>query len=304
MRSGPRFALGTAAGRRGTGGRLGILAGLICALLMLLPAPAASAHAFLTSSTPADGQSLGTAPREIRLQFSESVVLSAMTLDIVDSHGQHFRPTSTRIQVGVGTEDPVEVIATVPVLGRDAYRMRWETLSSDDLHRTNGLLVFGIGTAVSAAGTVEPTPPLDEVLLRAGLFLALAVSLGGLLAARLARRAPVMGGSVDLARRCAIGSAWGSAAALLFCPALLADQVLQQGAPAGEILLSSFGLHSALREVGFVLLLFAALRRRARRPRRGADLGDRRRGAGRRCRHGADGALGVGPVGLAHQVDR
>ena len=43
------------------------------------------------------------------------------------------------------TEEPVEVVATLPTLQRSSYRVSWETLSSDDLHRTSGVLVFGVG---------------------------------------------------------------------------------------------------------------------------------------------------------------
>ncbi len=258
MRLGSGVLPAAAVDRRGIGGRLGLLSGLVCGLLLLLPAPAASAHAFLTSSTPADGQTLAAAPAEIRMQFSESVMLSAMSLDIVDSHGRHFRPTSMRIEQGAGTEDPVDLIAAIPTLARDAYRMSWETLSSDDLHRTNGLLVFGVATAVSAAGSVEPTPPPDEVLLRAGIFLSLSVALGGLLASRLLRTT----GTRDdaLLGRMRLAAAWGAGAGLVFGLALFADQALQRGNSLQQVLFSSFGLHFALRAAGFVLLLAAALR--------------------------------------------
>lgn len=253
-----RSAAGTpAVGRRGAGGRLAILAGFVCALLLMLPAPTASAHAFLIGSTPADGQTLVTAPTEIRLQFSESVVLNAMSLDIVDSAGRHFRPSSLRVQRGQDTEDPVEVIAMIPLLGRDAYRMSWETLSSDDLHRTTGLLVFGISTTVKAVGSVEPTPPLLEVLLRIGIFLSLSAALGGLLSSRLLRTS---GTSSDaLIGRSRLSAAWGAGSGVIFGFALFTDQVLQRWYSPQELLFSSFGLHFALREVGFGLLLTASL---------------------------------------------
>ncbi len=243
--------------------RLLAVPALAAGLLILLPAPAASAHAFLTASTPADGATLDSAPTQIQLSFSESVALDAMQIDIVDSHGVHFEPTDLRLAGGAGdsagTEEPVEVVADLPPLARDAYRLSWRTLSSDDLHTTSGVLVFGIGQQVTAAGSVEPIPGLDEALLRAAVFVSLALCLGGLLAGRLLARSG--GGVLGMhgAQQCRRFAAWGAAAGMLAGLGLLADQVVVGGLSVDGVLLSSYGAHFALRELGFGLLLIAAL---------------------------------------------
>ncbi len=135
------------------------LAGLALSALGLLTAPAASAHAFLVTSNPGDGAVVRTAPSVLRLDFSESVVLGATRIELTDSSGRVVQPTSLRIEQGQDTEEPSHVLATLPALRRSAYRVSWQTLSSDDLHRTSGLFVFGVGTAVHAAPFVEPLPP-------------------------------------------------------------------------------------------------------------------------------------------------
>ena len=131
---------------------------LAAALLAVLvgPVPGAQAHAFLARSNPADGQVLAAAPAQLRLDFSESVVLAATEIDVVDGSGRHMTPTRLTLvaqgdqdaadaSAGPDTEEPVEVVAALPALGRGSYRVSWRTLSSDDLHRTSGVLVFGVG---------------------------------------------------------------------------------------------------------------------------------------------------------------
>ena len=237
------------------------LPALVIGLLTLLPAPAASAHAFLTGSSPSDGATLASAPSEIRLSFSESVALEAMDIDIVDAGGTHYPLSAVHLAdpaAAAGTEDPVEVVAGLPPLGPGAYRLSWRTLSSDDLHTTNGVLVFGVGEQVTAAGALEPTPPPDETFLRAAVFLSLAAALGGLLAGLLLGR-PASSDHAWTVRCCWWWSAAGAGLGILAAAALLADQVLAGGLSIRAVLLSSFGAHAALREVGFGLLLLAAL---------------------------------------------
>jgi len=158
--------------------RLVLVLAAVGAMALAGPVPAAQAHAFLASSTPADGQVLTTAPDVLRLDFSESVVLSATRIDLVDGAGGHFAPTALDLvsaEERGGTESPVQVVATLPALDHGTYRVSWETLSSDDLHATSGVLVFGVDEAVVAGGLVEPTPPPTEAGLR---WLVLLVSPG------------------------------------------------------------------------------------------------------------------------------
>ncbi len=235
---------------------------LVILMIMCLPAPKASAHAFLTDSTPGDGAVLSSAPASIDLKFSESVVVSAMTIDLVDSTGKHYRATSIRLasDPDADTEEPSEVVATLPPLGRDAYRLSWQTLSSDDLHRTNGILVFGIGQAVTAAGFAEPRPAPDEVALRTLIFVSLALAVGGLLARRLVSRA-VTEASDPLdraARRCVRWSIAGGITGIVGCTGLLLVEMVSAGSSVSDAINGPFGWHSLLRIGGFAGLVVAA----------------------------------------------
>ncbi len=239
-------------------------AGVGAALALALPALPASAHAFLVASDPGDGATLEAAPSVVHLSFSESVDLAAMEIDIVDSAGRHVAPTGITLagDVSRDLEDPVEVVATLPPLGPDAYRMSWRTLSSDDLHATEGIVVFGVGRPVTAAGFTEATPGVSDTLWRAGVLLGFTLALGGWVSGRLLRQVgpgPLLDRAVSRSVRLAtIGAALGLTAAV--------GQILAQivaGAPAAAVFSGAYGGHWLLREAGLVLLLLAVRRRRS-----------------------------------------
>ena len=161
------------------------------ATLVVVPSGAASAHAFLVASVPADGSELTSAPTQLLLRFSESIEAGATRLDLVGTNGHVWQPTSLQVVSAQGGrtagDRPTLVLVGLPVLPPDAYRVQWNTLSSDDLHQTSGLIVFGVQRAVSAAGLHETPPALPESGLRWLLFVAVAVALGGPLLAGLYR---------------------------------------------------------------------------------------------------------------------
>lgn len=237
--------------------RAGAVLAMSAALVVMTSASPASAHAFLVDSNPADGAVLATAPGTLRMQFSESVVIAATRIDIVDGHGNHLTPTAVRLIAGDSTEDPAQIVADLPALGRSAYRVSWETLSSDDLHRTSGLFVFGVNEQVTAAPFMEPMPRAEEAALRWLLFLCLATALGGQLAVRLYRGHPG-DAATSATRRSRRISAAGATGGILVAAALAADQLLSSRSAAGRLLLSSYGTRWGLREVGFLVLLAAA----------------------------------------------
>jgi copper transport protein len=223
----------------------------------VLGATPAGAHAFLTSSNPDDGAVLTSAPSALRLDFSEAVVIEATHITITDSSAATFAPTSLRLVSGEDSEDPSHVVADLPALGRSAYRVSWQTLSSDDLHRTSGVLVFGVNAPVRSTPFAEPRPRIEESSLRWLVFLALAAALGGQLAIALLRRT---GGdpSARLRRKCRRVSAVGAAGGALVAAGLLVDQVTVSGTSLGQLFSGEYGARWLTREIGFLLLLAAA----------------------------------------------
>ena len=256
--------VGLGQGRRLVGrARALVVVGAVIALTALAPASPAQAHAFLETSYPADGAVVATAPATLRLGFSESVVLGAVRIEVVDAQGQQVAPTGLRLKSEGPPEDienPVQVVADLPTLARGVYRVSWETLSSDDLHRTAGVLGFGVGTgqSVQGAGLAEPRPRVDESSLRWLVLMSLALCLGGALAARLMRR-DRSSAAAGAARAAAWWSLAGAAAGAVAAVLLLGYQLAPAGVAARQLLDGSYGERWLLRESGLLLLLVSAL---------------------------------------------
>jgi copper transport protein len=126
-----------------TGMRVVRLACLAALAALLLPA-AASAHAYLIGSQPADRAVLATAPREVRLEFTEGV-RPAPGIEVVRNGGGSVLAGPVRSQ---GRD---LVLPLRRGLQDGVYTVRWRALS-DDGHTTGGVLAFGVGSS----GTVTP----------------------------------------------------------------------------------------------------------------------------------------------------
>lgn len=242
---------------------------IVLAFLLLLLAvgtPSASAHAYLESSNPADGATLDAAPGELRLGFSEHVVLNATRITVVDGAGRHLPVTGLRLvtEDPGDTEEPAEIVGHLPSLSHGTYRVSWQTLSSDDLHRTSGLLVFGVRTQVRAAAQHESPPAPDQSALDALFLLGLALALGAPLAGRALARVP---GSVDVRRVLALVGRGGAVLAL--ATGLLVPVLEAVGDTGLSIMTTgSYGLRWSVQEAGLAVLLAHHLRPPRHRLRR------------------------------------
>ncbi len=267
---------------------------LLATVALVGVAPTAGAHAYLSSSSPADGDSLQSGPAEVRLDFSEHVQLSATRITLVDSTGHSTvlgdvrlvqtpvvgagdasdaagsasgspagpvadsdpsaadGPGPTDASAGENTESPVSIVARLPTLARGAYHVTWETLSSDDLHRTAGVFAFGVHDAVDAVGLTETTPEGADVLARWVLLSGLALALGALLVSltllSAVREPPARS---RLWRRMERVRRLGALAAALAAVALLAVELSRSGADA---LTMPYAAKWVGRELGFLLL--------------------------------------------------
>ena len=152
------------------------------AVLVGLGAAPATAHAYLASSSPADGASLAGAPAVVELRFTEHVVLESTELTVTDAAGRRYAPRKLAlVESDEDREAPATVVATLPPLPVGAYHVAWRTLSSDDLHQSSGILAFGVQSAVEAAGPAEARPDALETVGRWGVLAGLGLVLGALL---------------------------------------------------------------------------------------------------------------------------
>ncbi|MBT0567844.1 copper resistance CopC/CopD family protein [Williamsia sp. CHRR-6] len=110
------------------------------------PAPA-SAHATLSSSNPADGSRVETAPTEVRLVFDEAVRVGGGATAVISSTGGRADAGPAR-QID-GTTLVIPLRAGLP---RAAYTATWRVVSADS-HVVTGSISFGVGQdAVGAPG--------------------------------------------------------------------------------------------------------------------------------------------------------
>lgn len=99
----------------------------------------ALAHARLEASSPKAGAVVGTAPREVRLQFNERVEPAFSKIKLVDQTGKIVEAA----KVDLDKSDPRVMIATVPVLGSGRYRVQWTALTRDG-HKVKGEFPFQV----------------------------------------------------------------------------------------------------------------------------------------------------------------
>ncbi|GAA5035471.1 hypothetical protein GCM10023258_37360 [Terrabacter aeriphilus] len=160
-----------------------VLALVVAALALVVGGAApASAHAYLASSSPADGTSLQDAPRVVELRFTEHVVLESTEVTITDTAGRRYAPRALALaETDEDREAPATIVATLPALPVGAYHVAWRTLSSDDLHQSSGLLAFGVQDEVAAAGPSESAPDALETAGRWAVLSGLGLALGALL---------------------------------------------------------------------------------------------------------------------------
>ncbi|MGA2129763.1 MAG: copper resistance CopC family protein [Xanthobacteraceae bacterium] len=111
------------------------------ALLLVMAAVSAQAHAFLDRAEPRVGSSVAAAPRQVSLWFTQSLEPAFSTVEVQDSAG-------ARVDQGGPRVDPahpsVMRIAVKP-LPPGTYKVRWRVLSVDT-HTTEGSFSFRVGS--------------------------------------------------------------------------------------------------------------------------------------------------------------
>jgi methionine-rich copper-binding protein CopC len=114
---------------------------VVSALLLLLAAGAALAHAHLQKTVPASGAELKDPPSNIVLTFSEPTKLTACWLE---------KTGEPSIKIGGLPDSPArEISVPVPQLKPGAYVLSWRMVG-DDGHVTGGQLKFSVATPAAA----------------------------------------------------------------------------------------------------------------------------------------------------------
>jgi copper transport protein len=166
---------------------------LLLAALVLGGAGAASAHAVLEASNPANGATLTSAPTQVALRFSEGVEIGLGGVKVFD-------PSGKRVDTNQSKHGPVgDTSVVTPLRGGLAtgtYTVAWRAVSADS-HPISGAFTFNIGQASGGVKLSELTDDgstATDILERAATgvaYLSFAVLGGAVLFLLIARPAAV-----------------------------------------------------------------------------------------------------------------
>ncbi|WP_171164858.1 FixH family protein [Streptomyces sp. I05A-00742] len=143
-----------------TAGRLAALLGTLAAALMCVltvGAGTASAHAALTSTDPRQGSVVPSAPRQVRLTFSEGVLLGADSVRVLD-------PKGARVDDGrpahVDGRSETAAVTLRTGIADGTYTVAWQAVSADS-HPVAGAFTFSVGapSATTVKAAVNGTDP-------------------------------------------------------------------------------------------------------------------------------------------------
>lgn len=243
-----------------------LAAAALAAVLLLLGAAPASAHAVLVSSTPGDGAQLDAPPESVRLEFNEPVSAELGGLRVYAAGGERVDRGETR------SDGTIVEVDLRDDLSDGAYVATYRVVSADG-HPVQGGFVFSVGDAEADPALIaeffdEGSDRVWEILGAAFRFVAYA---GTLLAAGEAiflafvhDGGPERDRLLRLVRVGAVMGAVGILAALPIQAALGTGQgigAIFESGVLGEVLQEGVGLATALGLLGLVLLVVGRERR-------------------------------------------
>src|ERR1041385_3073691 len=109
---------------------------LIVLFALLAPA-AAHAHAMLDHASPAVGNTVGSAPKEVVLSFTETLEPKFSSIEVRNANG-------AAVSAGPARASGPEMRVSLKPLPAGTYKVIWRVLSVDT-HRTNGSFTFRVG---------------------------------------------------------------------------------------------------------------------------------------------------------------
>jgi copper transport protein len=170
------------------------LVGAALAVVLLLGARPAGAHAFPVGATPAPGTRLTAGPARISLRFSEALSSHGSGIDLEEPGGPTRRLVLSL--TGGGTAMEASPSTQRGSLGAGVYTVTWRAVSAVDGHLTSGSFSFGVGRFSGVVPAPTSGTPFPNPLQAGASWLVVggaAAALGGLTAAgRGARSSPLV----------------------------------------------------------------------------------------------------------------
>ncbi|MEO8936227.1 MAG: copper homeostasis periplasmic binding protein CopC [Burkholderiaceae bacterium] len=97
------------------------------------------AHASLAASEPTANAALSSAPKQVRLQFSEPLEAKFSGIEVKDAAGK----VTTSEKATIDASAPSEMRLALPTLTTGAYQVRWNAVTRDG-HRVKGEYGFTV----------------------------------------------------------------------------------------------------------------------------------------------------------------
>jgi methionine-rich copper-binding protein CopC len=110
---------------------------LLSLLLVGLGGTDAHAHAMLASASPSVGGSVGAAPRQVTLSFTQGLEPAFSSVQVTDSKG-------ARVDTGKAQVSGSTMSVGLRNVGPGTYHVHWHVLSVDT-HKTQGSFSFHVG---------------------------------------------------------------------------------------------------------------------------------------------------------------
>lgn len=138
-----------------------------------------SAHAYIVKSTPFENQIMGKSPKQVSLQFDETIQNSFQSLRVFDMKGNQVDIGNNHIDA----KNPSIIRCDLkPNLPNGTYRMEWKIVSSDG-HPVEGVIPYGVGQenvnqTVLKSSSTGYFPHLDLIVIRSIQFISGAILIG------------------------------------------------------------------------------------------------------------------------------
>jgi copper transport protein len=161
------------------------LVGIVLGVAAFAVFPAAAlAHAVLLKTTPSSSQSLGSAPTQVQLLFSEPLDPVFSRVQVRDGSGQRVDGGDSHVDA---ENDQVLATSLRPGLPDGVYTVDWRSLSAIDVHPDEGRYRLFVGVPVqtgvlAATSTTSSTSATPETTLGRWWFYVAASLFGGVLA--------------------------------------------------------------------------------------------------------------------------
>jgi len=141
----------------------------IAIVAWLAVAQPASAHATLSSSNPAPGAVLASAPATVTLHFDEAISTVPGSLRVLGPRGSRADTGNVHHPSGSGNDIAVDLHGGAK---QGSYFVSWRVVSADS-HPVSGAFTFAIGTTSAATATIDGGVTTDD---GSGAAIALGVS--------------------------------------------------------------------------------------------------------------------------------